>query len=136
MAAELDEIVTFLGLAHTTASVKDYSDIRNINRIVDASWERMLVFPGEVLGVNENFYTSRYKVKLSEISEVELMNMIHDILETITKHSKRQVITGWVYASHPRVCNIKLINTNRFYEDGKTKRWNCDIYLDIEWSTT
>lgn len=136
MAAELDEIVTFLTCAHTTASVKDISDVRNINRIVDASGERMLVFPGEELGGNENFYTSRYKVKLSENSEVDLMNMKHDIRETCTKHSKRQTIADWTYASHPRVCSIQLINSNKAYEDGKTKRWNQDIFLDVEWSTT
>ena len=132
--SELDHIRTFLGLAHTTATSKSFSEVKNINLINDT--ERILTHPGEILSSNENFYTKRYLVKLSEISEKELMNMIHDILETITKLNKRQAITGWTYTSHALLCNMHLANSNKVFTNPQTKRADQDIYLDIEWSTT
>lgn len=62
--------------------------------------------------------------------------MRNDIINNITKLNSRQPIAG--YTKPPTLCNIKFMYSNRAYELVLTtgKRWDQDIYLDIDWSTS
>lgn len=133
----LDDIRTFLGKVHTAATAKHVGEHgTQIDSIVDATYQRILVFPGELLGTDESFYTERYLVQLSESSEANLTTALKNIIDGIIKLNKGQAITGWVYASYPTLCHIKLSNGKQSFKNFNTNRWYKDIYLDIEWSTS
>lgn len=121
---------------HTVATVKHIGEHGNeIDKIVDASFQRMLVFAGVLIGQDINFYTERYLVQLSEINEANLITALNNIIIGIEKHNRRQAITGWTYASYPTLCHIRLAY-GKEVEKSRTNRWYKDIYIDIEWSTS
>ena len=128
------DIKTFLGKCHATATVKTYTESRNINFVDDASGERMLVYPPELISVDNNHYTERYMIKLSETTEATLTAMLNDIIDNIIKLNRRETISG--YTKPTTLCNIELKHSNKAFENGITKRWDRDIYIDVEWSTS
>ncbi|MFX1371335.1 MAG: hypothetical protein ACFFCE_05700 [Promethearchaeota archaeon] len=133
--SELDYIRTFLGKVHTSATVKHISESKSIysDKYGAGKTHRMLVEPGEVLSADNYRYVKRYKIKLSETNEANLMSAFNNILEGILKFNRRETITDY---TRPSVMNyIKLAYSNKAYEqdDG---RWYEDIFLDITWSTS
>ena len=137
MTTNLEDIRTFLGLVHTVATAKHVGEHGTvIDTIVDASFQRILVFPGILIGEDINFYIERYLVQLSETSEATLITALANIMIGINKHKKRQAIDGWVYASYPTLCHIKLANGKQSFKNFSTGRWYKDIYIDVDWSTS
>lgn len=128
--SELDYIRTFLGECHASATAKQFSEIKKISLINDT--ERILVYPGEVINTNTKFYTKRFPVKLSETTEANLTGMLNDIINGCEKYNVRDGTLTEVST----MCNIHVAYGNKSYENPQTKRWDCDIYLDIEWSTS
>jgi hypothetical protein len=59
--SNLDYVRTFLGACHSTATVKQFSEVKRIELINDT--ERILVYPPELINVQYNHYTERYQVK-------------------------------------------------------------------------
>ena len=134
---ELDCIRTFLLKVHTAATTKHYpEEAGSIKNIVDATMQRMLVFPGVVIGSDGDFYWKRYKVQVSESSEANLSTAINNIIIGIRKFNKRTAITGFTYASASTMCHIKLANSGPTTAKARNARWDCEVWLDVEWSTS
>jgi len=131
--SELDYIVTFLGKIHTTATVGQIETYGNIMLINDT--QKMFVLPGELIGSDgDDFYWKRYKVQISETSEANLMTALNNIFIGIRKFNKRTTITAYTRPS--TMCHMKFANSTKTFYNVKTKRWDIDIWLDIEWSTS
>ena len=135
---ELDMIRTFLLKVHTAATTKHYPiEASELSGIVDATFQRMLVFPPELIGMTgDGFYTKRYTIEIEETSEANLMTAINNIIIGINKFNKRSVITGFTYASAPTMCQLKFVNSDQVIAKSKNNNWKCNIKIDVEWSTT
>lgn len=121
---------------HTLATVKHFGETsKEIDKIVDASFQRMLVYAGEPIGSNYKFYTERHKVRIAETSEANLIVAFNNIIDGIEKLNARQAITGWVYASYPTLCSIEFVNGMEA-ERARTNRWYRNIFIDVKWSTS
>ena len=88
--SELDYIRTFLTKILPLTTTKHFSEVKKISVINDTT--RILVYPGELIGVDGKFYTKRYKVKISETSEAALMATLNTIIENIEKLQRGQTI--------------------------------------------
>jgi len=130
--SELDHVRTFLGKVHTAATVKHIEEAGDIIKIVDATFQRMLVYPPEIIGIYSTRVEKRYLVKVSETSEANLTTAINNIQIGIEKANRRETITAWTKPAS--WCYIKFINSNKAFYNFKNKRYELDIYLDIEWS--
>lgn len=126
-----------MGKVHTAATAKHVGEHgTKIDSIVDATFQRILVFPGILIGQDNNFYTERYLVQLSESSEANLTTALKNIIDGIIKFNKRAAITSWTYASYPTLCHMRLANGKQSFKNFSTSRWYKDIFIDIEWSTS
>lgn len=95
----------------------------------------MLVYAGEPISSNFKFYTERYKVRIAETSEANLIVAFNNIIDGIEKHNNREAITGWVYASYPTLCSFEFMYGMEA-EKFRTNRWYRNIYIDVVWSTS
>ena len=77
--SELDYIRTFLQHICINSRVKHFSEVKEISNIIGTS--RILVYPGESIGVDGKFYKKRYKVKISDTSEAALMETFNYIID-------------------------------------------------------
>lgn len=132
MASNTAEIALFLKQCHTSATVNNYTQVKKIDLINDT--EKMLVYLPERIGVDNNHYTDRYMVKLSETTEITLTAMLSDIMTNIEKLNLRQAVG--TFTRPTTMLNIEFHHSNKAFENGKTKRWDQDIYIDVEWSTS
>lgn len=130
---QLDCLRTFLLKVHTVATTKHINEISSLENIVDASFQKMFINHPEMMGVNGNFYTKRYKIEIQETSEANLETSIDNILIGIDKFNKRTAITGFAYGSAPTMCHMKYVNSNE--AEHNKSIWKCEIWLDIKWST-
>lgn len=135
---ELDCVRTFLLKVHTVSTTKHYPvEASKLSGITDASFQRMLVHPPELMGSDgDDFYWKRYKIEIEEVAEAGLMTAINNIIIGIRKFNKRTAITGWTYASASTMCHIKYANSDPVEAKSKSGRWSCNIWLDVEWSTS
>ena len=132
MASNTAEIALFLKECHSTATVNNYTQVKKIELINDT--EKMLVYLPERVGVDLNHYTDRYMVKLSETGEITLTAMLSDILTNILKLNLRQAVGSFTRPT--TMLNIEFHHSNKAFEHkGTIKRWDIDIYIDVEWST-
>lgn len=130
--SELDYIRTFLGKVHTVATVKQISEVKNISLINDT--QRILVYPGEIIKTDYNYFVKRYLVKISETSEANLTTALNNIIDGINKLNKREAITE--YTKPGVLVGAELVNSNKPFENSQTKRWDLDINIDFEWVTS
>ena len=136
MTTHLDDIRTFLGKVHTVATVKHIGEhSESVDKIADASFQKIKVFAGELIGSRFSLYTERHTVRIAETSEANLIVAFNNILIGIEKHNTRQAITGWVYASYPTLCYINFVNGMEA-EKFRTNRWYRNIFIDVTWSTS
>lgn len=134
---ELDCVRTFLLKVHTAATTKHAPvEASKIGDVLDASSQRMLVHPPELMNVDGNFYTQRYRIELQEVGEAGLITAIKNILIGISKFNRRAAITGFVYASAPTMCHMKYINSSEIEVFTKISSWKCEIWIDVQWSPT
>ena len=134
---ELDCVRTFLLKVHTVATTKHYPvEASVLSKIVDATFQRMLVHPPEILSVDVDFYWKRYKVEIEESSEANLMTAINNIIIGIRKFNMRAAITGFTYASASTMCHMSFANGELAVAKTINSTWKCVIYLDVEWSTS
>ena len=68
--SELDYVRTFIGEVMTGYTIKQYSEVKNISLISDT--QRGLVYPGEILTFNDVYFVTRYKLKLSDTTEIAM----------------------------------------------------------------
>ena len=132
---ELDCVRTFLLKVHTAATTKHYPEEVGILKNI-ADTQRMLVNPPELISSDGDFYWKRYKVQVSESSEANLSTAINNIIIGIRKFNKRTAITGFTYASASTMCHMKMANSGPTTAKAKNARWDCEIWLDVEWSTS
>ena len=128
--SELDYLRTFLGKVHTAATVKHLEEAGRLLEINDT--QKMLVFPPEIIAVNETMITKRYLVKISESSEANLTTALNNIQIGIRKANTWQTITAWTRPS--TWCNVFIANSTKAFFNTKTKRYDVDLYIDIIWS--
>lgn len=118
---------------HTAATAKHIGEAGNLMFIDDT--QKMLVMPPELIGsYTEDFYWKRYKVQVSETSETALITALNNIMIGIRKFNKRTAISEFTRPA--TMCHMKLANSTKAYFNIKTKRWDMDIFIDIEWSTS
>jgi hypothetical protein len=127
--SELDYIRTFVGEVMTGYTIKQYSEVKNISNIGDT--QRGLVYPGEILSVNEVYFVSRYKLKLQDTTEAALTTGIKLLITGTKTYNRRQ--TGPTQVAS--MTHIVVNSGNKAYEVGTTKKWNQDLFLDVVWST-
>lgn len=133
MANEMANISDFLGKVHTTATVKTYSEVKNISLINDT--DRMLIYPGEIIGKPyANRYLKRFLVKISQTSEANMMIALNNIQIGIIKLNTRQAIGS--YTKPSTLVGMELFGSKKAFENPQTKRWDIDIWLDVEWTTS
>ena len=128
--SELDYIRTFVGEVMTGYTIKQYSETRNISLINDT--QRGLIYPGEILTFNDVYYVSRYKLKLSDATEVALTAGIKLLVAGAKKYNRR--LTGPTQVAS--MTHIRIVSGTKAYEVGTTKKWNIDINIDITWSVS
>ena len=128
--SELEYVRTFVGSVMTGYTVKNYSEVKNISLIADT--QRGLVYPGEILTFNDVYYVTRFKLKLSDATEVALTAGIKLLIAGAKLYNSRQAGPTQVAA----MTHIRLVSANQAYEVGTTKRWNIDIMIDITWSVS
>lgn len=134
---ELDCVRTFLLKVHTVATTKHAPvEASQISHVLDASSQRMLVHPPELMSVDGDFYWKRYRIELEEVAEAGLMTAINNIIIGIRKFNKRTAISEFVYASAPTMCNIKYVNSGEVKVRTKRSIWKCEIWIDVRWSTS
>ena len=134
---ELDCVRTFLLKVHTTATTEHYpAEAGDVINITDASFEKILVHPPELLGIDgDDFYWKRYKLEIEVPTEVLMMSAINNIIIGIRKFNKRTAIGGFVYASASTMCHLKL-GKGSLVDALPTGKWRCELWLDVEWSTS
>ena len=114
------------------ATIKHFSEKKNINYISDTN--RVLVYPGTLLSTFENTYTKRYMIRCSQTTEITSTTCLTNIMAGIVKLNKRIAITA--YTKPSILMNIRLVQGSRSYENPKTKRWDTNIYIIVQWATT
>lgn len=132
--SELDYVRTFLLKVHTVATTEHFPMERGkVEEVPDATYQKMLVHPPEIVGFNISRTIKRYKVEISETSEANLTTAIKNIQLGCEKANLWVAITGWTrpsdwcYVSIARSEQVKIIPGN-----GRAKQ---TIYLDIIWSS-
>lgn len=130
--SELDYIRTFLGKVHTAATAKQKEETGRLGLIADT--QRLLIFPGELITSDSYTYKKRYKVQVSETSEANLTTALNNIIDGIYKFNTQQTITS--YTRPTTMLHIKLRDSTLNKFNKKSTRWNCEINLDILWSTS
>lgn len=130
--SELDYLRTFMMEAHAAATAKSFSEVKNISLINDD--DRVLVYPGGLISSQFNHFIKRYRVKLSQTSEITLTTILNDIVDGIEKLNKRIAVGSFTKPN--TMCNMKLAYGNKPFENPQTKRWDQDIFIDVEWSSS
>lgn len=132
---QLDCIRTFLLKIHTVAAVKHAAEAGAIHKILDASNQKMFVhYPELMASDGDDFYWKRYKIEIHESSEANLDTVINNIMIGIKKFNKRTAIGGFVYASAPTMCHMRYVNSSKAEQIKGI--WKCNVWIDIEWSTS
>ena len=134
---ELDCVRTFLLKVHTTATTKHYpAEAGSVKAITDATSEKILVHPGEIIGIEaDDIYWKRYELKIETPTETLMMSAINNIIIGIRKFNKRTAITGFTYASASTMCHLKL-GKGSLVKAKSNGKWRCELWLDVEWSTS
>jgi len=127
--SELDYLITFIDEVTTALTVNSYETKRNIEDVAGA--KKCLIYPGELLSSDGAFYRKRYLVKLSLENEANMMSIINEIINGTIAYNKR----SGSYTYPDVMCNIKFIYTNKSFVSSNG-RWNQDVYIDVEWSTS
>ena len=129
----LDYIAAFTTRIHTVATSSTYDITPYIDDIVDATEQKILVYPGEYLGSFGDYYTTRHLVKISETSAVNLKTALNNIQIGIGKLNRREAITS--YTRETTLIYCKFAYTNKPFKITSGK-WYIDLYLDFTWTTS
>lgn len=128
--SELEYLVVFVEEATTALTVDSYVDRRNLQTVATA--KKCLIYPGETLSVDGDFYKKRHMVKLSLENENNMTSIVNEIIEGIKNYNKRAA--GFTFPA--TMCNLKFAYSGKSWIDPKSIRWNLDLYIDVEWVTS
>lgn len=131
--SELDYIRTFLGLVHTAATVKHYPmEAGKVDLISDATYEKILVHPGEIIGQDLTHITKRYPIEILESSEANLSTALENIEIGCEKANSWQTITSWTRPS--KWCSVYIGKSEPAKIISGSGIAKIKIYLEVEWS--
>lgn len=131
--SDLDCVRTFLLKVHTPATTKHIDETAKITRINDT--QRIMVYQGELMGSNgDDFFWKRYKVVISETSAANLITALNNIFIGIKKFNKRTAITGFTRPA--TMCHMKYGKSTEAKHKKNTPHWMCELWIDVEWSTS
>lgn len=134
-ATELDYIRTFIVNACPLSTVKHVVENGNdINQIADGSFQRILVKRGELISSISNRYIRRFKVLLSQPTELLMMGTIRNLIDCIYKHGLRLAFGSYTYET--TLVYIELISCNEGSINNKTGRWDNQIVIDVTFTTS
>lgn len=127
--SELDYIRTFVGEVMTGYTIKQYSEAKTMKAINDT--QKGLVYPGEIIFIDDVYFVSRYKLMLADASEAALTTGLKNLISGTKNYNRR--VAGPTQVSS--MTNIKVVPAGiKAYEVGTTKRWNMILNLEITWS--
>ena len=127
--SELDYLKTWLDEVTTNLTVATFETKRNVGYI--SGVKKALIYPGETMSISEYFYKKRYLVKLSTETEITHMSIINEIIEgCVLYNTTRSGLT-----SVSVMCNIHYAYSGRSFVE-VNGRWNQDLWIDVEWSTS
>ena len=134
-ATELDYLRTFISKVCTLSTVKHVVENgADINQIVDASKQRILVKQGEEILSISNRYIKRFKILISQPTEVLMMDTIRNLIDCIKDHNLRLAFGSYTY--EPTLVFIEFISGNVGSINYKTSRWDNQIILDVTFLTS
>ena len=119
----------------TGYTIKQYSEAKTMKAIGDV--QRGLIYPGEIIFIDDVYFITRYKLKLSDMSDNNAEAALTVGLKLLiagTKNYNRRLAGPTQVAS---MTNISVVpGANKAYEVGTTnpKKWNMDVMLDVIWS--
>ena len=131
---ELDCVRTFLLAVHTVSTTKHYPvEASKLSGITDATMQRMLVYPPEIMVAYSSRVIKRYKVEIEEPSEAGLTTAINNIQIGREKSNRRTTIASWTKPA--TWCHVKIANGSQIEAKSKSGIWQCSIWLDVERAT-
>lgn len=130
--SDLDYLRTFLGKVHTTATVKHYGEVGNIDdeQGYAAATSRILIFPPETLSCILNEFTKIFKVKLAETNEANINTALRNIATGCYKLNRGITITEYTRPANFMRCRIA--STNNLYMNKSSGRCLLDLVLDCD----
>ena len=126
--SDLDYVRTFVGEEMTGYTIKQFSEVKNLSLISDT--QRGLVYPGEIITINDVYYVKRYKLALSDATEAALITGYKLLIKGARLYNSR--LAGPTQVAS--MTHIKIEPGTQDYEHGATKRWYTTFNLDITWS--
>ena len=120
----------------TGYTIKHYSEVRTLKAIPDT--QKGLIYPGEIIFIDDVYFITRYKLKLSDQSATNqeaALTAAFKLLIAGTKDYNRRIAGGPTQVAS--MTNISVVpGANKAYEIGTTKpkKWNMDVNLEIIWS--
>ena len=92
--SELDYLRTFIKSATGLSSVRHFSEIRKIDSIKGS--RRILIYPPELMNIDGKFYNKRYKVQMSDTSEVALNSTFNAIVNSIDFFNRNNTLENYL----------------------------------------
>lgn len=92
--SELDYLRTLLLEIMPGFTVKHYTEQKNIAHINDT--KRALLYPGTILTMNDVYYETRYKLKISAPNEADLNTVVKKLIDGAKKYNRRHAGHGEV----------------------------------------
>ena len=127
--SELEYLVRLVEEITTSLIVDNFKDTRNIAMV--AGTKKCLIYPGETISVDGDFYKKRYLVKISMESEENMTSIINEIIDGFQLYNgARTALT-----SVATMCNVEYVYSGRSFIE-PNGRWNQDLWVDVEWVTS
>lgn len=134
-ATELDYIRTFIGAVCTGSTVEHIVEHgEKVTSIIDATFQKILVKQGELIETYCNVYIKRFKVLLSQASEILLITTLNNLIDGIQKLNKRLSITA--YTKPSTLIWIDLVSCNEGSYNYKSGNWLNQLILDVKFTTS
>lgn len=126
--SELDYLKTLIEEITTSLIVATFETTRNIGNVTTG--KKCLIYPGETLSTNNDFYKKRYLVKLSMETEITMTGIINEIIDGFNLYNQSRA----GLTSVATMCNVKYVYSGRSFIE-VNGRWNQDLWIDVEWVT-
>lgn len=134
-ATELDYIRTFIGAVCTGSTVEHVVEHgKKTDSIIDATFQKILVKQGELIETYCNVYIKRFKILLSQPSEILLITTLNNLIDGINKFNKRLTIDS--YTKPSTLIHIELVSCNEGSINYKSGKWDNQLILDVKFTTS
>jgi len=127
--SELDYLKTLIEEITTSLIVATFETTKNIGAVT--STKKCLIYPGETLSIDGDFYKKRYMIKLVMETEITMTSIINEIIDGFNLYNESR--TG--LTSVATMCNVKYVYSGRSFIE-PNGRGNQDLWIDVEWVTS